>query len=166
MLARFCFQLFAGAIVIRLGDDLVVDAGNDVFNNFALDWRRGSGGPGGLGAVGLGPRRERAEAEDLSIRELVIAMTNRQSFIGSPRTVADALHAHVQARACDGFILIPHVTPGGLDRFADEVVPLLQERGSFRAEYAGTTLREHFGVPRPAGDAGPQPVRAGATIAR
>jgi hypothetical protein len=33
-----------------------------------------------------------------------------------------------------------------LDGFADEVVPLLQERGVFRTEYAGTTLREHLGL--------------------
>jgi hypothetical protein len=46
---------------------------------------------------------------------------------------------------------VPHITPGGLDEFADKVVPLLQERGVFRAEYAGTTLREHLGLrPRPA----------------
>jgi alkanesulfonate monooxygenase SsuD/methylene tetrahydromethanopterin reductase-like flavin-dependent oxidoreductase (luciferase family) len=97
--------------------------------------------------------RRRADAEGLSIRELVIEMTARQSFIGSPATVAAALNAYVQADACDGFILIPHVTPGGLDRFADEVVPLLQERGVFRAEYEGHTLRDHLGIDRPgAGD--------------
>jgi FMN-dependent oxidoreductase (nitrilotriacetate monooxygenase family) len=90
--------------------------------------------------------RARAEADNLSIRELVIEMTGRQSFIGSPQTVADAIDAHVQADACDGFILIPHVTPGGLDRFADEVVPLLQERGVFRTEYEGPTLRDHLGL--------------------
>jgi hypothetical protein len=55
----------------------------------------------------------------------------------------------VQTHACDGFILVPHITPGGLDRFADEVVPLLQERGSFRTEYEGTTLREHLGLTQP-----------------
>jgi alkanesulfonate monooxygenase SsuD/methylene tetrahydromethanopterin reductase-like flavin-dependent oxidoreductase (luciferase family) len=97
--------------------------------------------------------RERAEAGRLSIRELVIEMTNRQTFIGSPATVADELDAHVQAGACDGFILVPHLTPRGLDRFADEVVPLLQERGSFRADYEGTTLREHLGLGRPDQDA-------------
>lgn len=90
--------------------------------------------------------RERAEAEGLSIRELVIEMTARQSFVGAAATVADQLDAHVQRDACDGFILVPHITPGGLDRFADEVVPLLQERGVFRAEYAGATLREHLGL--------------------
>ena len=90
--------------------------------------------------------RARAEADNLSIRELVIEMTGRQSFIGSPQTVADAIDAHVQADACDGFILVPHITPGGLDRFADEVVPLLQERGAFRTEYEGPTLRDHLGL--------------------
>lgn len=90
--------------------------------------------------------RERATAEDLSIRELVIEMTSRRTFVGSPATVAAALVEHVEADACDGFILVPHITPGGLDRFADEVVPLLQERGAFRTEYTGTTLRDHLGL--------------------
>jgi FMN-dependent oxidoreductase (nitrilotriacetate monooxygenase family) len=93
--------------------------------------------------------RARAAAGGLSIRELVIEMTNRQSFVGSPETVAATLNAYVQADACDGFILIPHVTPGGLDRFADEVVPLLQERGVFRSDYEGTTLRDHLGLTAP-----------------
>jgi hypothetical protein len=44
---------------------------------------------------------------------------------------------------------VPHITPGGLDEFADTVVPLLQERGVFRAEYEGTTLRENLGLPVP-----------------
>ncbi|CPU65352.1 FMNH2-utilizing oxygenase [Mycobacteroides abscessus] len=44
---------------------------------------------------------------------------------------------------------MPHLTPGGLDDVFDQVVPLLQERGSFRTEYAGTTLREHLGLARP-----------------
>jgi FMN-dependent oxidoreductase (nitrilotriacetate monooxygenase family) len=90
--------------------------------------------------------RARAEAGNLSIRELVIEMTSRQSFIGSPETIAATMTAYVDSEVCDGFILIPHVTPGGLDRFVDEVVPLLQERGSFRAEYEGVTLREHLGL--------------------
>jgi hypothetical protein len=41
---------------------------------------------------------------------------------------------------------VPHITPGGLDEFADTVVPLLQERGVFRADYKGSTLREHLGL--------------------
>ncbi|BBY06862.1 hypothetical protein MNVI_21800 [Mycobacterium noviomagense] len=37
-------------------------------------------------------------------------------------------------------------TPHGLDEFVDKVVPLLQERGVFRTEYSGTTLRDHLGL--------------------
>ncbi|HEY3753259.1 MAG TPA: F420-dependent methylene-tetrahydromethanopterin reductase, partial [Pseudonocardiaceae bacterium] len=90
--------------------------------------------------------RELAEAKGLSLREVVIQMTGRQSFIGTPETVAATMNDFVQADASDGFILVPHLTPGGLDDFADQVVPLLQERGVFRAEYEGSTLREHLGL--------------------
>jgi alkanesulfonate monooxygenase SsuD/methylene tetrahydromethanopterin reductase-like flavin-dependent oxidoreductase (luciferase family) len=88
--------------------------------------------------------RALAEAKNLSIRELMIEVTARQTFIGSPATVADTINSLVQADASDGFILVPHVTPGGLDEFADTVVPRLQDRGVFRTEYIGTTLREHL----------------------
>lgn len=91
--------------------------------------------------------RERAAADNLSIRELVIETTGRQSFIGSPLTVASQLNYFVQNDACDGFILVPHLTPGGLDPFVDKVVPLLQEIGALRTEYTGSTLRENLGLP-------------------
>lgn len=52
----------------------------------------------------------------------------------------------MQSDGSDGFILVPHLTPGGLDTFADQVVPLLQEWGVHRTEYEGTTLREHLGL--------------------
>ncbi|HEY2098379.1 MAG TPA: NtaA/DmoA family FMN-dependent monooxygenase [Pseudonocardia sp.] len=90
--------------------------------------------------------RALAEAKQLSIRELIIAVTARQSFIGTAAQVADTIDEFVQTDASDGFVLVPHITPGGLDEFADTVVPLLQERGSFRTEYEGTTLREHLGL--------------------
>ena len=90
--------------------------------------------------------REKAAAENLSIRELMVEVTGRQSFVGSPATVAETINSFVQADASDGFILVPHITPGGLDEFADTVVPLLQERGVFRADYEGGTLREHLGL--------------------
>jgi FMN-dependent oxidoreductase (nitrilotriacetate monooxygenase family) len=95
--------------------------------------------------------RAKAEAENLSIRELIVAVTGRQSFVGSPATIARDINQLVQADAADGFILVPHITPGGLDEFAARVVPLLQERGVFRAEYEGSTLRDHLGLtPLPA----------------
>jgi FMN-dependent oxidoreductase (nitrilotriacetate monooxygenase family) len=90
--------------------------------------------------------RAKAEVEKLSIRELIIEVTGRQTFVGAPATLAEEINTLVQADASDGFILVPHITPGGLDEFADRVVPLLQERGVFRTEYQGTTLREHLGL--------------------
>ena len=93
--------------------------------------------------------REKAAAKGLSIRELVIENTSRQTFVGSAATVAATINDFVQADASDGFILVPHITPQGLDGFADTVVPLLQERGVFRTEYEGPTLRDHLGLARP-----------------
>jgi FMN-dependent oxidoreductase (nitrilotriacetate monooxygenase family) len=94
--------------------------------------------------------RARAEAKGLSIRELVIDLGAEMSFVGTPAEVAKTLDERVQARAEDGFILVPHITPGGFDAFVDQVVPELQERGVFRTAYEGTTLRDHLGLP-PAG---------------
>ncbi|MDT0490253.1 NtaA/DmoA family FMN-dependent monooxygenase [Streptomyces sp. NPDC012600] len=90
-----------------------------------------------------------SEAKGLSLRQTVIETTTRQSFIGSPRTVAAELTAFVDERAADGFILVPHLTPGGLDDFVDRVVPLLQESGAFRSAYTGSTLRSHLGLAEP-----------------
>jgi FMN-dependent oxidoreductase (nitrilotriacetate monooxygenase family) len=93
--------------------------------------------------------RAKAEAENLTSRELIVEVTGRQNFIGSANTVAETINDLVQADASDGFILVPHVTPGGLDPFVDRVVPLLQERGVFRSDYQGTTLRDHLGLAPP-----------------
>jgi FMN-dependent oxidoreductase (nitrilotriacetate monooxygenase family) len=91
--------------------------------------------------------RELAESKHLSIRQLMIEVSARQSFVGSAATIAGQMEQFVADEVCDGFILVPHITPGGLDDFADRVVPILQERRVFRASYQGTTLREHLGLP-------------------
>ncbi|WP_319460852.1 hypothetical protein [Micromonospora sp. RTP1Z1] len=44
---------------------------------------------------------------------------------------------------------MPPLLPYGLEAFVDHVVPLLRERGLFRHEHTGRTLREHYGLPRP-----------------
>ncbi|MGC5361630.1 NtaA/DmoA family FMN-dependent monooxygenase [Streptomyces sp. DT24] len=93
--------------------------------------------------------RELAEERNLSIRELVIEVGGRQTFVGSPRTVADAIDHFVRTEGADGFVLVPHLTPGGLDDVVDRVVPLLQEKGVFREDYTGTTLRDHLGLGTP-----------------
>jgi hypothetical protein len=45
---------------------------------------------------------------------------------------------------------MPDVLPTGLEVFVETVVPILQNRGLFRREYSGSTLRDHFGLARPA----------------
>nr|WTB08767.1 NtaA/DmoA family FMN-dependent monooxygenase [Streptomyces antimycoticus] len=93
--------------------------------------------------------RALSEEKGLSIRQTVIEANGRQSFIGTPEAVAAQMAEFVAADAADGFILVPHLTPGGLDDFVDRVVPLLQERGVFRTAYTGTTLRDYLGLPFP-----------------
>lgn len=70
--------------------------------------------------------------------------------IGSPLQIADILESWFRAGAADGFNVMPPFFPRQLDDFVGLMVPLLQERGLFRADYAGATLREHLGLRRPA----------------
>ena len=91
--------------------------------------------------------RERAEAKSLSIRELIIEVMSRTTFVGTPSEVADQINRHVQDDAADGYIFVPHLTPHGLDEFVDKVVPELQDRGVFRADYEHDTLRGHLDLP-------------------
>jgi alkanesulfonate monooxygenase SsuD/methylene tetrahydromethanopterin reductase-like flavin-dependent oxidoreductase (luciferase family) len=94
--------------------------------------------------------RELAAAKGgLSIRELIIETTARQSFVGTPKQVAAQMDEYVQQDASDGFILVPHLVPGGLDEFVDKVIPELQDLGSFRTAYTGPTLRDHLGLAKP-----------------
>jgi len=94
--------------------------------------------------------REKAEAHGWSLRQTVIEEFSRGDFVGTPTQVADALDDFVQRDASDGFVIGSHLVPTGLDEFVDDVVPLLQERGSLRTDYAGTTLRDNLGLPAPA----------------
>lgn len=68
---------------------------------------------------------------------------------GTPEQIADLIEDWFHDGAADGFNLMPPVLPAMLDVFVAEVVPLLQRRGLFRTEYADSTLRGRFGLPRP-----------------
>ncbi|WP_285101568.1 NtaA/DmoA family FMN-dependent monooxygenase [Promicromonospora sp. MEB111] len=94
--------------------------------------------------------RAQAEANGWSLRQTVIEEFTRGSFVGTPTQVADALDDFVQNDGSDGFVIGSHLVPTGLDELVDDVVPLLQERGSLRTEYEGTTLRDNLGLPAPA----------------
>jgi len=92
-----------------------------------------------------------ARRERLTVRQLLVRLgTGRGhlTVVGTPERAADTMEAWWRAGACDGFNLMPP-TPNGLRDFVEQVVPLLQRRGIFRSEYTGSTLREHYGVPRP-----------------
>jgi FMN-dependent oxidoreductase (nitrilotriacetate monooxygenase family) len=97
--------------------------------------------------VDLG-RRER-----LTVRQLIARLGGGRghlTFAGTPEQVADAIQLWWDNGAADGFNIMPPVLPRGLTEFVDQVVPILQARGLFRTEYEGRTLREHFGLARPA----------------
>lgn len=90
-----------------------------------------------------------ADAKGLSIRGLAAEISPRAGFIGTAQQIADELDDFIQNDGADGVVLGGHHTPGGIDDFVDQVVPLLQEKGSLRTEYSGTTLRENLGLPIP-----------------
>jgi FMN-dependent oxidoreductase (nitrilotriacetate monooxygenase family) len=69
--------------------------------------------------------------------------------VGTPDRVADQIQLWHEAGAADGFNIMPPWLPEGFERFADEVLPILRRRGLFRTDYAGSTLRDHYGLPRP-----------------
>jgi FMN-dependent oxidoreductase (nitrilotriacetate monooxygenase family) len=71
------------------------------------------------------------------------------TFAGTPEQVADLIEDWFTDGAADGFNIMPPLLPSMLDVFSAEVIPLLQRRGLFRTAYAGTTLREHYGLPWP-----------------
>jgi FMN-dependent oxidoreductase (nitrilotriacetate monooxygenase family) len=94
-----------------------------------------------------------ARRENLTVRQLLKALgggVGHRILVGTPEGIADDIEAWFRAGAADGFNLMPDVLPDGLDTFVDAVVPILQRRGLFRTDYAGTTLRDHLGLPRPA----------------
>jgi FMN-dependent oxidoreductase (nitrilotriacetate monooxygenase family) len=94
-----------------------------------------------------------ARRERLTVRQLIGRLgggRGHRTFSGTPEQVADAIQGWFQAGAADGFNIMPPVLPSGLETFVDQVVPILQDRGLFRREYSGRTLREHFGLAKPA----------------
>jgi FMN-dependent oxidoreductase (nitrilotriacetate monooxygenase family) len=75
-------------------------------------------------------------------------------FTGSPKQLADLVEEWVWGGASDGFTLQPATLPGDLELFVEHVIPILQDRGLFRREYEGITLRDHLGLARPSPEPG------------
>lgn len=66
--------------------------------------------------------------------------------IGTPQDIVNQIITFYEEGALDGFIAIPGGPPKSLDLFFSDVIPMLVERGLFRAEYEGSTLRSHLGL--------------------
>ncbi|GGN64770.1 monooxygenase [Actinoplanes lobatus] len=93
-----------------------------------------------------------ARRENLTVRQLIGRLgggRGHRTFAGTPEQVADTIEDWFHSGAADGFNIMPAVLPSGLTAFVDQVVPILQARGLFRTDYEGTTLRDHYGLPRP-----------------
>ncbi|MDR6953395.1 FMN-dependent oxidoreductase (nitrilotriacetate monooxygenase family) [Ancylobacter sp. 3268] len=94
-----------------------------------------------------------ARQGNLTFRQLLYKLgggIGHRVIVGTPEAIADDIEEWFTAGAADGFNLMPDVLPTGLEAFVDHVVPILRRRGLFRTHYAETTLRERFGLPRPA----------------
>ncbi|WP_054950384.1 LLM class flavin-dependent oxidoreductase [Numidum massiliense] len=95
---------------------------------------------------------EQARREGLTIRQLYLSVTGSRGhrfILGTPQTIADELEDWFVNGAADGFNIMPPYLPDGLTDFVEMVVPELQNRGLFREDYEGTTLRENLGLERP-----------------
>src|SRR5271168_1313974 len=92
-----------------------------------------------------------ARRENLTVRQLAQIAGSYGGFqiVGTPADIADTMQEWLETEASDGFNVMFHTVPSGLNEFVELVVPELQQRGLFRHEYEGTTLREHLGLPRP-----------------
>jgi len=90
--------------------------------------------------------------DKLTLRQLLGYLAGARGHYvtaGTPEQIANLIEDWFSDGAADGFNVMPPLFPGQLDVFSAEVIPLLQRRGLFRTDYAGTTLREHYGLPRP-----------------
>jgi alkanesulfonate monooxygenase SsuD/methylene tetrahydromethanopterin reductase-like flavin-dependent oxidoreductase (luciferase family) len=88
----------------------------------------------------------KARLDELAGREL---LSDAAIFVGTPEDLAAELEGW-QAHGLDGFRLRPGVTTVDLPAIVDGLVPELQQRGVFRRSYEPGTLRERFGLGRPA----------------
>src|SRR5690606_4319619 len=87
-----------------------------------------------------------------TLRELLHRLAGARGHnvvAGTPTQVADVITDWFTNGGADGFNVMPPLYPQLLQEFTEKVVPILQDRGLFRTEYTGTTLRDHFGLSRP-----------------
>jgi FMN-dependent oxidoreductase (nitrilotriacetate monooxygenase family) len=96
---------------------------------------------------------ELGRSEKLTIRQLIGRLGGGRghfTFTGTPEQVANKIEEWFNNGAADGFNIMPPLLPSGLELFVEHVVPILRARGLYRHEYTGATLRDHYGLARPA----------------
>lgn len=96
--------------------------------------------------------RDLAVHEGWTLRRLIeleVSSNGHWVVVGTAEQVADQLVERFEGRGADGFVLLPSSVPHGVHDITDRLVPVLQDREVFQREYAGTTLRENLGLPRP-----------------
>jgi N-acetyl-S-(2-succino)cysteine monooxygenase len=96
---------------------------------------------------------EMARREKMTLRDLyniTAAARGHWVITGTPKRIADKFEEWFTGGMADGFVIMPAYFPGAFDDFVNQVVPELQRRGLFRRDYAGSTLRDHLGLRRPA----------------
>lgn len=101
-----------------------------------------------------------AQREGLSVRQMVGRLSAARGhlvLIGTPVDIVDELEAWFRDGAADGFNILAPILPQGLDDVIALVLPELRRRGLFRADYTGTTLRDHLGLARPVRAPSPGP---------
>jgi hypothetical protein len=73
----------------------------------------------------------------------------QRTIKGTPISIVDQMQRWFESHAVDGYLIQPPILPASLDEFNSQIIPELQNRGLFRTEYSGQTLRENLGLKRP-----------------
>ena len=84
------------------------------------------------------------EGREPTVRDLgVLAAKRHVRIVGTPEQIADNLERW-RAAGVDGVNVSNWTLPGSYNEFVDQVIPVLQERGLAKTEYAEGSLRKKF----------------------
>jgi FMN-dependent oxidoreductase (nitrilotriacetate monooxygenase family) len=95
----------------------------------------------------LASTMDSVEGRPPTVREAAIhwgMAVGMPQLAGTPEQVADWIEDYWRRSGCYGFNISPTTSPDSVVDFVEQVVPILQKRGSMRTDYAGTTFRENL----------------------
>jgi FMN-dependent oxidoreductase (nitrilotriacetate monooxygenase family) len=127
--------------LIRLGAILGRDFSNDDPNK-PMEISETQASQGWMTAVENLTKDRRPTLGEMALDLAMSPMSPR--IVGTPEQVADILEGWWRETECYGFMFSPAVMPTSIEVFVDHVVPILQQRGLMRTEYAGMTYRENL----------------------